>query len=93
MVFFLVSFSKWVGIAAGVFTTASLMPPLIKLIKEKKPEEAPIGMLVVLLVGLGIWIYYGILNKDWPIIITNCLSFLQNVTMLVLSWRYKKINR
>jgi MtN3 and saliva related transmembrane protein len=89
MVIVLVSFGKWIGIVAGLFTAASLLPPLIKLIREKKPETVPIGMLVVLLVGLVLWIYYGILNKDWPLIITNCFSFFQNVTMIALRQRYK----
>ena len=89
MVYFLVSFSRWVGIIAGLFTATSLMPPLIKLIREKKPETVPLGMLVVLLVGLALWIYYGILNEDWPLVITNCISFLQNATMIVLRHIYK----
>jgi MtN3 and saliva related transmembrane protein len=90
MLFILVSFSKWIGITAGVLTATSLMPPLVKLIREKKPETVPIGMLAVLLVGLSLWIYYGILNKDWPLTVTNCFSFLQNVIMLVLQHKYKK---
>lgn len=80
---------KWIGIAAGVLTSCSLLPPLIKLIKKKEPEEVPVGMLVVLLGGLGLWTYYGILKTDWPIIITNCFSLLQNITMLILTQIYK----
>src|SRR5690349_8891746 len=80
---------EWIGIAAGVLTSCSLLPPLIKLIKDKKPEEVPVGMLVVLLGGLSLWIYYGILRTDWPIIITNCFSLLQNITMISLRQVYK----
>jgi MtN3 and saliva related transmembrane protein len=89
MVIFLVSFSRWIGIIAGVLTATSLAPPLLKLIREKKPEAVPIGMLVVLLAGLVLWIYYGILNEDWPIIVTNCVSLLQNITMIILRQKYK----
>jgi MtN3 and saliva related transmembrane protein len=84
---------EWIGIAAGIFTSCSLLPPLIKLIKEKKPDEVPIGMLVVLLGGLSLWIYYGILKSDWPIIVTNCFSLLQNITMISLRQIYKKQNK
>jgi MtN3 and saliva related transmembrane protein len=81
--------AKWIGITAGILTAGSLLPPLIKLIKTKKTEEVPLGMLVVLLAGISLWIYYGILKSDWPIIITNGFSFLQNITMLILSKVYK----
>ena len=87
--FVLVSFSRGIGIVAGILTATSLLPPLIKLIKQKKPDTIPLGMLVVLLMGLALWIYYGILKQDWPIIVTNCFSFLQNVTMIVLRQRYR----
>lgn len=84
---------KWIGVIAGVFTSCSLLPPLIKLIKTKEPEQVPIGMLLVLLGGLSLWIYYGILKTDWPIILTNCFSLLQNITMITLRQIYKKQNK
>jgi MtN3 and saliva related transmembrane protein len=85
--------AKWIGIAAGVLTSCSLLPPLIKLIRNKEPEQVPIGMLIVLLGGLSLWIYYGILKTDWPIILTNCFSLLQNITMITLRQIYKKQNK
>ncbi|HEY0680150.1 MAG TPA: SemiSWEET family transporter [Chitinophagaceae bacterium] len=80
---------KWIGIAAGILTAGSLLPPLIKLIREKKPDEVPLGMLVVLLAGVSLWIYYGVLRSDWPIIITNGFSLLQNIIMISLRQVYK----
>jgi MtN3 and saliva related transmembrane protein len=89
MLFYLVALEKWIGISAGVLTATSLIPPLIKLIREKKPETVPFGMLVVLLLGLALWIFYGILNRDWPIILTNGFSAMQNITMIVLRNKFK----
>lgn len=80
---------KWIGVIAGILTACSLLPPLIKLIRDKKPEQVPIGMLIVLLGGLSLWIYYGILRSDWPIILTNCFSLAQNITMISLRQVYK----
>lgn len=80
---------QYVGIVAGILTAASLLPPLVKLIKDKKPNKVPVGMLVVLMCGVSLWIVYGILKMDWPIIITNAFSLLQNIIMMVLTYKYK----
>lgn len=82
--------AKWIGIVAGILTSCSLLPPLIKLIRDKKPEQVPIGMLIVLIGGLSLWTYYGILKEDWPIIVTNSFSLSQNILMIILRQIYKK---
>ncbi len=79
-----------VGIVAGIFTSTSLMPQLIKTFKTKTAEEISLVMLITLMLGIGLWIYYGILRKDLPIIITNGFSFMLNVILIVLRVKYKK---
>lgn len=44
-----------VGIGASILTSTSLVPQLVKLIKEKKADDVSLGMLVVLWAGLGLW--------------------------------------
>jgi len=89
MEYLLVAYAKWVGITAGALTACSLIPPLVRLIRDKKPDRVPIGMLLVLLAGLCLWVYYGVLKRDWPLIITNSFSLLQNITMITLRFKYK----
>jgi MtN3 and saliva related transmembrane protein len=79
-----------IGIIAGVFTSVSLLPQLVKIIKEKKAKDLSYGMLIVLLIGLGCWIWYGVLREDWPIIVTNGFSFIINSLMIVFTIKYKE---
>jgi MtN3 and saliva related transmembrane protein len=79
-----------VGLAAGIMTASSLVPQVIKTLKEKKAAEISIGMLTTLMIGLATWIVYGILRKDMPIILTNCISLLMNITLLVLRLKYSR---
>ena len=81
--------SIYVGIGAGVCSSVSLLPQLIKIIREKKADDISYGMLFILLIGLGGWIYYGILKSDWPIIITNSFSVLVNSLIILFSIRYR----
>jgi MtN3 and saliva related transmembrane protein len=79
-----------VGTAAGIFTACSLLPQLYKIIQKKKATDISILMLIVLFCGVGLWIYYGILKKDLPIIITNSFSLLVNIGIIFFSVKYRK---
>ncbi len=79
-----------VGLIASIFTGVSLLPQLIKIIKEKKAEAISLGMLAVLFIGLCGWVYYGILKEDWIIIISNSFSLLVNLLICIFSIKYKK---
>ena len=79
-----------IGIAAGICTAISLLPQIIKVIREKKTEDISLFYLLVLLLGLGLWTYYGFLKDDLPIIATNIFSMLLNITMITLGIYYKK---
>ena len=83
-------YNQVMGILASILTAISMLPQLIKMIKEKDAENVSILMLFVLLTGLGFWMYYGILIKDWIIIISNGFSVLLNVILLIYTVRYKK---
>jgi MtN3 and saliva related transmembrane protein len=81
--------SQWIGIGAGICTAVSLLPQLIKILKEKKADNISIGMLLILMTGLGGWIWYGILRKDYPIIVTNAFSFLLNAAIIVCRIKFR----
>lgn len=79
-----------IGISAGIFTSFSMLPQLMKMIKEKKVDDISVVMLLILLTGLALWVYYGILREDWPIILTNSFSFLLNGIIIVLRFKYQR---
>ncbi len=87
------SFTGIVGLAAGICTSTSLLPQLIKLIKHKKAEDISLFYLVILFVGLGLWVWYGVLRSDLPIMVTNGFSLVINGIIIVLGVRYKTAHR
>ena len=78
------------GLIAGVLTAGSMLPQLVKIIKEKKANDLSLGMLAVLNTGMCLWIYYGVLREDWPIIVTNSFSLLLNFAVVIFSIKYKQ---
>lgn len=77
------------GLVAGICTSSSLVPQLIKTIKTKKAGDVSLFMFLVMLTGNSLWIYYGIHKSDIAIISTNILALGLNITMLILKFKYK----
>ena len=89
MVILALAITKVVGITAGVFTGASMLPQVIKMIKEKKASQVSIFMLLILITGLSLWTWYGFLKDDLPIIVTNIFSLVLNLIMIFLRYKYR----
>lgn len=77
-----------IGTIAGVLTSVSMIPQLVKVLKEKDVENISWGMIVVLLTGVSLWVVYGILKDEWPIILSNGFSVLVNTTLLIYYFRF-----
>ena len=84
------SVTNIVGALAGILTSVSALPQLVKTFKKKESEEISVFMIGLLMAGVGTWFFYGILKSDYPIIFTNAFSFLVNLILLVLYFKYKK---
>lgn len=81
--------TQWIGIIAGILTAGSMLPQVIKVLREKKAEEISIVMLLVLISGISLWIVYGVFKKDLPIIVTNAFSLLVNIVLMILRIKYR----
>jgi MtN3 and saliva related transmembrane protein len=77
------------GLVAGICTSSSVIPQLIKTVKSKKAQDVSLFMFIVLLTGNSLWIYYGFHKTDVAIISTNILALCLNIVMLFLKYRYK----
>jgi len=82
-------FELYVGLFAGMCTAISLLPQLVKIIREKRANAISYGMLSILMLGLISWIAYGVIKNDYPIIITNGLSLALNILIVIFTIKYK----
>jgi MtN3 and saliva related transmembrane protein len=79
-----------VGIAASVFSALSLLPQLVKILKDKEANSISWLMLAALFGSITLWSVYGWLKEDWIIIISNGVSFIINIFISIFTMRYKK---
>lgn len=78
------------GIVAGVLTSISMIPQLVKVIREKNVDDISLLMLLVLISGLSLWIWYGFVKDELPIILSNSFAVLVNISLLICYMIYHK---
>ena len=78
-----------IGLVASICTGTSMLPQLIKIIKDKKANDISFLMLGVLAGGLGLWVVYGIMQEDLIIVVSNGFSFFLAVLIIIFSIKYK----
>jgi MtN3 and saliva related transmembrane protein len=86
----MIGWTEVLGLTAGIFTTAAVTPQILKAWKTKEVEDVSPGMFFVLITGLALWVIYGVITGDIPIIATNGVAFCLNVFMLFLIYRYRE---
>lgn len=83
-------FLEILGIVAGLCTSSSILPQIIKTVRTKAAQDVSVFMFIVMMTGNSLWIYYGFAKSDVPIISTNFLALGLNITMLILKYKYRK---
>ena len=78
-----------IGLIAAAFTTFAYVPQAVKTIKTKNTKSLSLIMYVIMTVGIVLWLFYGILKNDLPIIIANTITLLFAGIILILKIKYK----
>ena len=77
------------GLVAGTLTTLSFLPQVIKAWKSRSTRDISLGMFAMFCTGVFLWIVYGFLVGDIPVLVANTVTFLLAATILVLKLRYR----
>jgi MtN3 and saliva related transmembrane protein len=80
-----------VGIGAAVLTTLASIPQAYKIIKEKNTEGVSTYTYSVLMTGTSLWVVYGIMNHDWPVIVANAITALVSLIIILLNLTSRKV--
>ena len=78
-----------IGLVAASCTTFSFLPQAIKVIKTKHTKDLSLAMYSIFTTGVFLWLVYGVLVKDIPLIIANIITFIFAATILAMKIRYK----
>ena len=65
-----------IGIIAGVLTTSSFIPQIIKIVKTRQVKDLSLLMFIFFTAGIFLWLIYGILIEEMPIILANSIGLV-----------------
>lgn len=65
-----------IGIIAGICTSVSFVPQIMKIVRTGQVRDISLAMYIVLTAGIFLWLMYGILIREMPIILANSVSML-----------------
>ncbi|MBC7905231.1 MAG: SemiSWEET transporter [Rhodospirillaceae bacterium] len=74
-----------IGTLAAMASTASFAPQAWKIIKLRQTGDISSAMYALTVAGFGLWLTYGVLLGQWPLIVTNALCLLMSAFILVMS--------
>lgn len=78
------------GLTAAALTTSSFIPQVTKVWRSKSAHDLSYGMFGVYSVGIWLWLMYGVLRGDVPVIVANAITFVLSVTIVLLKIRYDR---
>lgn len=78
------------GLSAGTITAITFLPQVIKIWQTKSVKDLSLYMLLLLMLGVTMWLVYGILLKNTAIIYTNSAVLLMSFIMLYFKLKYNK---
>lgn len=77
------------GLLAGSCTTAAFIPQVVKTWKSRSAKDLSLGMFSIFCTGVVLWLVYGLLIMDIPVIIANLVTLVLASFLLFLKLRWK----
>ncbi|MFA4889237.1 MAG: SemiSWEET transporter [Candidatus Omnitrophota bacterium] len=82
-------FWKIIGFSAAALTSFAFIPQIIKVVKTKSVRDVSLITLTQLLLGVALWVAYGLHLKDAVIISANAVTIFSLAILLILYFYYK----
>jgi MtN3 and saliva related transmembrane protein len=79
------------GFLAAILTTIANFPQAYKIIRTRNTRDISPVTYSMLLVGMILWIIYGIIQNDLPIIVGNSIAAFTSAVILFLKFTSRKV--
>lgn len=79
---------EWIGYLAAICTTLSFIPQVIHIFRRKDSRAISLGMYSFFTFGVGLWLVYGLLLNNYPMIIANSITVI--LALLILGYKIRQ---
>jgi MtN3 and saliva related transmembrane protein len=77
------------GLCAGSLTTIAFIPQVVRVWQSKSAGDISLSMLILFIIGVGLWFCYGLYISQLPVIIANFITLMLNLVILWFKLKYK----
>ena len=70
-----------IGLAAGTLTSIAAIPQVVKTFRSRNVRDISIWQPILLAFGVALWMIYGIIIEDLPLIVANIIPLICNVIL------------
>jgi MtN3 and saliva related transmembrane protein len=78
-----------IGYAAGLLTTFAFIPQAAKIWKTRSAHDVSLPTFVAFTVGVSLWLTYGIMKSEPPMIVWNGVTLVFAAAILVMKLKFK----
>jgi MtN3 and saliva related transmembrane protein len=77
-----------IGLLAALLTTAAFLPQVLHTLATRDTRGISLRMYAIFVTGVLLWLIYGLLTHDWPLILANAVTLLLAGAVLILKLRH-----
>jgi len=82
-----------IGLVAGTLTSIAAIPQVLKTLQTRHVRDISIWQPLLLSFGVALWMMYGFLISDLPLILANITPLVCNVILTAMKLRYGREDR
>jgi MtN3 and saliva related transmembrane protein len=76
------------GLLAAACTSVSFVPQVLHSLRTRDTRGVSFGMYTVFTLGIALWLVYGAILGDWPIILANSVTLVLCALVIALKLRH-----
>lgn len=82
--------TEYLGFVAAACTTFAFIPQVLLVWRERHAQGVSTGMYLIFMLGVALWLWYGLLIGSMPVVAANAVTLLLAGSVLCMKWRFER---
>jgi MtN3 and saliva related transmembrane protein len=75
---------EFIGFSASILSILNQVPQAVKVFRTKDTHSISLTMYIIVVICISLWLVYGLLLLDGPLILANALSLIPIVYIFIM---------